>query len=112
MKPRNLSFLLPFLVAAGLVTAWHFAVVASGSAIFPKPLQVLSGIVELARHGVLFKYVVASLFRISAGFLLALAIGIPFGLLLGWFGLAFRAFNPVIQSLRPISPIAWIPVAI
>lgn len=112
MKLRNLSFLLPFLVAAGLVAAWHFTVVASGSTIFPKPVQVLTGIVELARHGVLFKYVVASLFRISAGFLLALAVGIPFGLLLGWFGLAFRAFNPVIQSLRPISPIAWIPVAI
>src|SRR4030095_10445428 len=42
----------------------------------------------------------------------ALAIGIPVGLLLGWFGLAYQAFNPIIQLLRPLSPIAWIPLAI
>jgi len=88
------------------------AVVLSGTQIFPKPVQVLLGMVELARRGVLFKYIVASLFRVSSGFLLALAIGIPLGLLLGWFGRAFKAFNPAIQVLRPISPIAWIPVAI
>jgi NitT/TauT family transport system permease protein len=39
-------------------------------------------------------------------------LGIPIGLLLGWFQKAFFAFNPMIQVLRPISPIAWIPVAI
>jgi NitT/TauT family transport system permease protein len=38
--------------------------------------------------------------------------GIPTGLLLGWFQRLFFAFNPLIQILRPISPIAWIPVAI
>jgi NitT/TauT family transport system permease protein len=37
---------------------------------------------------------------------------VPLGLLLGWFDLAYRAFNPLLQVLRPISPIAWIPVAI
>ena len=67
---------------------------------------------ELARKGLLVRYVVASMFRVMAGFLLALLVGIPFGLLLGWFAQAFRAFNPAIQVLRPISPIAWIPVAI
>ena len=39
-------------------------------------------------------------------------VGVPFGLLLGWFGRAYQAFNPMIQIFRPISPIAWIPVAI
>jgi NitT/TauT family transport system permease protein len=67
---------------------------------------------ELARRGVLGKYVIASLFRVSSGFLLALLVGIPLGLFLGWFLRAFQAFNPVIQVLRPISPIAWIPLAI
>ena len=36
----------------------------------------------------------------------------PFGLFLGWFRRAYQAFNPLIQVLRPISPIAWIPLAI
>lgn len=112
MKPRYQSILLPLLVAVGFVTIWHLAVVWSGSPIFPKPTQVLAGMIELARRGVLFKYIVASLFRVSAGFLLALAIGIPLGLVLGWFSRAFDAFNPALQVLRPISPIAWIPVAI
>jgi len=43
---------------------------------------------------------------------LAVLIGVPLGLLLGWFRPAFLAFNPLIQILRPISPIAWIPIAI
>ncbi|MEO6196462.1 MAG: ABC transporter permease, partial [Thermoanaerobaculia bacterium] len=71
-----------------------------------------AGTVELARKGVLLKYIVASLFRVSAGYLLAVAVGIPAGLLMGWFGRARMAFNPALQVLRPISPIAWIPVAI
>jgi NitT/TauT family transport system permease protein len=112
MKARYNSILLPLLVAAVFVSSWHAIVVASGTDIFPKPTQVLSGMAELIRKGVLIKYIVASLFRVSAGFLLALLIGVPFGLLLGWFSNAFSAFNPIIQVLRPISPIAWIPVAI
>jgi len=112
MKTRIEAVLLPLIIGALVIFFWHMAVVLSGTQIFPKPVQVLLGMVELARRGVLFKYIVASLFRVSSGFLLALAIGIPLGLLLGWFGRAFKAFNPAIQVLRPISPIAWIPVAI
>jgi NitT/TauT family transport system permease protein len=55
---------------------------------------------------------VASLFRVTWGFLLAVVVGVPIGLLLGWFRPAHQAFNPLIQVLRPISPIAWIPLAI
>ncbi|HYP25618.1 MAG TPA: ABC transporter permease [Blastocatellia bacterium] len=109
---RYQNVVLPLTVAAVFIALWHVAVVVSGTPIFPKPTQVLAGMVELIQRGVMLKYVVASLFRVSAGFLLALAIGIPLGLLLGWFGIAFQAFNPLIQVLRPISPIAWIPVAI
>ena len=46
------------------------------------------------------------------GFALAVVIGVPLGLVLGWYSRLFQAFNPIIQILRPISPIAWIPVAI
>jgi NitT/TauT family transport system permease protein len=103
---------LPLVIAITGLVIWQATVSLSGTSIFPKPTQVLAGMVELIRRGVLVKYIVASLFRVSAGFLLALAVGIPFGLLLGWFSVAFQAFNTVIQILRPISPIAWIPVAI
>lgn len=112
MRSRIESLALPLGVALAFILGWHFAVKLSGSDIFPTPGQVVSGTVELVEKGVLLKYVVASLFRVSAGYLLAVFVGIPLGLLMGWFGRARMAFNPAIQVLRPISPIAWIPVAI
>jgi NitT/TauT family transport system permease protein len=112
MRNKLESILLPLAVGAAFIAGWHFAVRWSGSDIFPTPGEVVTGTVDLARKGVLFKYIVASLFRVAFGYLLAVFIGIPLGLLLGWFGRARMAFNPAIQILRPISPIAWIPVAI
>jgi NitT/TauT family transport system permease protein len=110
---RNwLSWTLPGAVSALFLLAWHAAVRISGSDLFPTPGQVALGIVELAQQGLLLRYVVASLFRVSWGFALAVVVGVPFGLLLGWYSRAFQAFNPLIQIFRPISPIAWIPVAI
>ncbi len=126
------AVVLPLCVAGVLLLAWHGAVRWSGSDLFPTPSEVLRGMVELARpappideatpwyrvpfayleQSRLVRYTVASLFRVTVGFGLAIALGIPFGLLLGWSARLFRAFNPIIQVLRPISPIAWIPVAI
>lgn len=109
---RVVAWLLPIGTAALLLLGWHAAVLASGSDLFPKPTEVLLGIVELGEKGLLLKYIVASLFRVTWGFSLAVLVGVPLGLLLGWFRPAFLSLNPVIQALRPISPIAWIPVAI
>src|SRR5713226_6656631 len=102
----------PVGMAALFLTAWGLAVRWSGSDLFPTPGNVARGIVELIQKGLLFKYIVASLFRVSWGFTLAVIIGVPLGLVLGWYSRAFQALNPFIQILRPISPIAWIPVAI
>jgi len=113
MQKRHASkIILPLMVAAIFLAAWHFLVRISGSDLFPTPLEVTRGIIELIEKGLLLKYIVASLFRVTWGFALAVLIGIPVGLLLGWYGRAFDAFNPMLQIFRPISPIAWIPVAI
>jgi NitT/TauT family transport system permease protein len=109
---RLTSVLLPLATAFIFLISWHLLVRLSGSDLFPKPLEVLAGIRELIEKGLLLKYIVASLFRVSWGFMLAVLIGVPLGLVLGWFHTAFQALNPMIQILRPISPIAWIPVAI
>src|SRR5438874_4340693 len=93
-------------------TAWGLAVRISRSDLFPTPGDVLRGIIELFQKGLLLKYIVASLFRVTWGFTLAVLVGVPAGLILGWYPRAFQAFNPILQILRPISPIAWIPVAI
>lgn len=79
---------------------------------FPTPLDVLDGTKGLILDGVIFKYTVASLFRVGCGFGLACLLGIPLGLWTGWSTRAMWAINPLVQAMRPISPIAWIPLAI
>ena len=114
-RRRSIStsgILLPLGVAVVFLSAWHGAVRWSGSDIFPTPMEVLRGLIELVQRGLLLKYIVASLFRVTWGFGLAVLVGVPLGLILGWFRPAFAALNPFIQIMRPISPIAWIPVAI
>jgi len=53
-----------------------------------------------------------SLMRVAKGFLLAILIGTPLGFLLGSSPLLARMFDPVIQVLRPISPLAWLPLGL
>src|SRR5437762_3557675 len=97
---------------AAFVALWSVAVWLGRSPVLPGPGKVLVGIAGLARSRVLFQHVVASLFRVTWGFLLAALAGIPLGLCLGWFRRGERALNPILQILRPISPLAWIPIAI
>jgi NitT/TauT family transport system permease protein len=106
------SIYLPLATAAAFLAIWHSLVRLSGSDLFPTPMEVVTGIRELIEKGLLLKYIVASLFRVSWGFMLAVLVGVPLGLILGWFRPAYQALNPMIQIMRPISPIAWIPVAI
>jgi NitT/TauT family transport system permease protein len=80
--------------------------------IFPSPMAVARGLVEEVRSGRLLNDVIASLFRVSAGFLLAVALGIPVGLTLGHSAVARDALLPVVNFFRSLSPLAWIPFAI
>jgi NitT/TauT family transport system permease protein len=67
---------------------------------------------ELLHKHVLWADIGDSLRRVAVGFCAAILVGIPVGLWLGWSAAANQVVNPVLQILRPISPIAWIPVAI
>jgi NitT/TauT family transport system permease protein len=104
--------LMPWTFAGLLIFLWEVASAQQEVALIPRPWSVLLAIGELARKGLLLKYVVASLFRVTWGFLLAVVCGVPLGLFLGWHRRAEAAINPILQLLRPISPLAWIPIAI
>jgi NitT/TauT family transport system permease protein len=95
-----------------VVAVWWAVVVLTKSVIFPTPGEVVKGTLELARDGTLWEHIGASLFRVGAGFGLAVLFAIPLGLWMGWVHGAFVTLNPLFQILRPISPIAWIPIAI
>jgi nitrate/nitrite transport system permease protein len=53
-----------------------------------------------------------SIYRVLAGYVLAALIAIPFGFLIGMSSVAYKAFNPFIKVLRPISTLAWMPLAL
>lgn len=97
--------LIPLL----FVGAWHVAVVASGTKIFPSPIDVAKGLGDLPH---LVRFIADSLFRVACGYLAAVVLGVPVGLMLGWWAPLAKATNPVIQMLRPISPLAWMPLAV
>jgi NitT/TauT family transport system permease protein len=65
----------------------------------------------LVANGNLVKHSVASLFRVTAGFYLAMVLGIPLGMFLGRLTTLRLLVNPLINFLRPISPLAWIPLS-
>jgi NitT/TauT family transport system permease protein len=100
------------IVITLLIVAWWAIVATTRSVIFPTPWQVVTGTFELVRDGTLWMHIGASLMRVGAGFLLAVLIGVPLGLWMGWMRGAYDTLNPIFQILRPISPIAWIPIAI
>ncbi len=119
MSSRSGRYLFPVLVLTLLVVLWQLlAAGGKGVADFPTPQEVLTGLKEQLRTmpgdraPLLVKHIIASVFRTTWGFVAAGLVGIPLGLVMGWYSRAFQALNPVIQILRPISPIAWIPISI
>ncbi|WP_422006555.1 nitrate ABC transporter permease [Pyruvatibacter mobilis] len=94
---------------------------AKGESAFPAPAEVFS---ELKRHvtdpfydagpndkgiGIQLAY---SIMRVLVGFGLAALVAIPLGFVIGMSPLLFKALDPFIQLLKPISPLAWMPLAL
>lgn len=96
------------------MTAW--AIVASlelfPPSLFPHPVAVARGLWTEFTSGRLLQDIVASVFRVGAGFLLAIVVGIPSGLALGSSTVARDGLLPVVNFFRNLSPLAWIPFAI
>jgi len=105
-------FFWPLLALGLLLAFWHYSVTWTATKVFPSPASVERGLVELLHKHVLWNDIADSLRRVGLGFGAAVLAGIPAGLVLGWYPALNQVVNPVVQILRPISPIAWIPVAI
>ncbi|HLC15611.1 MAG TPA: ABC transporter permease [Thermodesulfovibrionia bacterium] len=105
--------MLPIATFSVLAVFWELMARFSGwdETVFPGPVVVMQSMWELVANGSLIKHTVASLFRVTAGFYLAILFGFPLGILLGRKRVINDLFNPVVQFLRPISPLAWIPLA-
>ena len=112
MTRRWESYFWPLLTLSVFLGLWHYSVIWSKTSVFPAPLDVVTGLQELISNGLLRNYISDSLFRVGVGFGSAICLGVPAGLVLGWYPSSAAAVNPLIQILRPISPLAWIPLAI
>ena len=115
-----LGAILPPMFGIGvLVLAW--ALVAGVSDYLPGPGSTFASAVELFSdpfysrgpndQGVGWN-LLASLGRVAQGFGMAALLGIPLGFMLGRFAMASKAFQPIISVLRPVSPLAWLPIGL
>jgi len=94
---------------------WHLAVVTglSGFAELPTPVQTLKTfVVEYAGDSVYWDSWVVSFQRVLIGFAIAQILGIPLGLVFGTSARFRNLFFPVFELLRPIPPLAWVPISI
>jgi len=78
----------------------------------PAPSAIVIKWLEWLRSGELLVDVMGSLGRVVGGFLLGAGLALPLGLFMGASPRIYEYFNPIIQVLRPIPPIAWIPMSI
>ncbi|MFY9268888.1 MAG: nitrate ABC transporter permease [Candidatus Manganitrophaceae bacterium] len=113
-------FILPIAVFVLTLVFWEMVsqTVAPG---IPGPIRTVSKSWDLIRDPFFNRgpnnkglgwQLLYSLGRVAIGFALATAVGIPIGFLLGASPAFYRAVNPLIQILRPISPLAWLPIGL
>lgn len=112
-----ISALLLWQLAADLVVRNKFflpsflEVVEAAVTIFQRSSALEIGSLAI-QMPVVFVDLLHSLLHFSIGMVAALIIGIPIGMIMGWFTTFNRILDPIIEMLRPIPPLAWIPFAI
>jgi NitT/TauT family transport system permease protein len=109
---RSLGFI--FLSLSLLLIFWQLIAdfVVRNPFILPSFTDVFFAFYDLVISGTLLDDFLVSMVHFFIGLGLSLLIGIPAGILIGWFPLANRLLDPIIEIIRPIPPLAWIPFAI
>ena len=114
-KLRSALYGLEYIILLLLVLAvWTF-LEKKGSlntVIMPAPSKILSTFLALVKSGQLWKNLMISLIRVLKGYLIAASLGIVLGILIGLFRHLNRLTDLLIQIIKPIPPIAWIPLVI
>ncbi|MBL8385919.1 MAG: ABC transporter permease [Burkholderiales bacterium] len=116
MSRRTVVGIATLLAVAGL---WYLLTAATGwvgSARFPNPAEFGTAVKQIVTGGYagarIHEHVLQSCKLVAMGFLVAVSVGLPLGLLMGWNRRAEALINPVFLIIRPIPPLAWIPLAI
>ena len=108
-------WLLSILALCVFFGGWYL-LTCSPSSIIPTPVDVVTRFFEVLREPIanvpIWEHILVSLRRVFGAFLAAAVLGILFGVLLGWFKTFRKIFSPLYNLLRPIPPIAWIPIIV
>ncbi|HZR72041.1 MAG TPA: ABC transporter permease [Bradyrhizobium sp.] len=122
-RRERLEMLRAIVLGAGfpllLILVWDRAVAMTGTRLIPSPYQVavmmydftFGGIYDDAFSGTILTHIWKSMQRVYGGFLLAAAIGIPLGMMLGRIKVLRQLLDPTISVLRPIPVTAWLPLS-
>jgi len=94
--------------------AWQMAVSAGwvNEFFLPGPVRVFGQMASMVADGSLFIHIGVSLARVAGGFAIAVLVALPLGMAIGLWRPVFHLVDPWIELVRPIPPIAWIPLAI
>lgn len=109
---RAHSWASTMATTAGFVALWFGFSRGYPPDLWPGPAHVLRALWALAEEDLLAPHILASLGRMLAGYLFAIGTAVPLGLVLGSWSRGHAALDPLLQVLRPISPIAWFPLAV
>jgi len=112
LKTKKRVLGITALVVAAVIWQIVAEYVVGRSFIHPSVTDVAIAFVDLFESGTLLADITASLEHFGIGLIAALLLGIPIGILMGWFRVADFLLDPIIEILRPIPPLAWIPFAI
>lgn len=111
MSRAGLATLLDYLAAAvALAMVWQLAAAAVHSPLLPSPGQSLAALAAAWRSGTLAADTAVSTFRVVAGMVLAVVVGLPLGLLMGRSARLDRVLSPVVYLVYPIPKVAFLPV--
>ena len=114
MKQQTQKRLLGIVAVAVVAIVWQIIAeyVVGRSFILPSVTDVVEAFINLLGSGTLLTDLAVSLEHFGIGIIAALILGVPLGILMGWFRVADYLLDPIIETLRPIPPLAWIPFAI
>jgi NitT/TauT family transport system permease protein len=105
--------ILEITSVASAIIIWEIiASIINKKYILPRFSEVGAAFLELVIEGELYRDIITSLNYFAIGMGVAIAVGIPLGIMMGWFKTFDKAVDPIIEVIRPIPPLAWIPFAI
>lgn len=106
------KWIKPFVSIAGFFLVWYLLVDAGLLESFPGPFPVAASAIDAWADPLLHSSIIASLQHIYIPYLFAVAIGVPLGIAIGWNQIVNDLMFPSLEILRPVPPIAWLPIVI